>query len=97
MSVTEAQHDFAEKLLEQWQKEQEEVRAGTLAPYTFRGLEGTEYNHWLEHRHGWPVDEEGLCVVSSPCCDEHGGEPIPAEDCSVCRAILQWFKEEQAA
>lgn len=94
MPVTEQQREFSVKLLEQWENEQKEVGAGSRVPYTFRNLDGTEYNHWLEHRHGWPVLEDGTCAASQPCCDEHGGEPIPAEECSVCQAILGWFLED---
>jgi hypothetical protein len=98
MPVTEVQKAFSAKLLEQWETEQAEVREGKREPYTFRGLKGTEYNHWLEHRHGWPVDEDGDCVASFSCCQECGGyDPTPVEECSVCQIILRWFEEDQAA
>lgn len=105
MPVTEQQAAFMAKLKEEWSAEHEAPGSLLNPTYVFRGVgegspDDTEllptYNGWLEHRHGWPIDDDGMCVVSYPCCEEHGGyESEPAEDCPMCQTILRWFEEEQ--
>lgn len=108
MPVTEAQRAFMDKLRAEWSAEHEGPENLLNPSYVFRGVgEGTTdytaepvptYNDWVEHRHGWPIDDEGMCVVSYPCCGEHGGhEPEPAEECPMCQTIVRWFEEHQVA
>jgi hypothetical protein len=109
MPVTEQQAAFMAKLKAEWSAEHEGPGSLLNPTYVFRGVgEGNErddadellptYNSWLEHRHGWPIDDDGNCVASYPCCDEHGGyPPEPAEECPMCQTIVKWFEEDQAA
>lgn len=107
MPVTQAQQNFMIRLKAEWSAEHEGPGSMERETYVFRGVgEGSPddsellptYNSWLEHRHGWPIDDDGNCVASYPCCDEHGGySPEPAEECPMCQTIVRWFEEDQAA
>ncbi|MFF1711297.1 hypothetical protein [Streptomyces sp. NPDC058268] len=74
--------EFMTALREQWDAQPTEH-------YEFIGLTGMDYNDWLEHRHGWPIDEQGNCVVHSDL-DEY-----PAEDCKVCTTLIKLYEEQQ--
>lgn len=75
---------FMKDLLGEWRARK--------AQYSFLGFEGDEYNHWLEHRHGWPVTEDGLCGPSAALSLDDGGDPVEWGDCSVCRSLVSLYK-----
>jgi hypothetical protein len=75
------------------------VREGREEPYSYLKAEGVDYGDYLEHRHGWPVTEEGFCgpSLASVCCDEHNdGEELPVEECPACSALLRMYKAKEA-
>jgi hypothetical protein len=73
---------FMERLREQWEAQPTEQ-------YDFLGLTGTDYNDWLEHRHGWPIDADGNCRVHSEL------DAFPATECRVCVTLLRRYEQEQ--
>ena len=101
MAATEQQTAFMTKLRQEWSAEHEGPGSRLTNTYEFRGMgsdtwEIGTYNSWLEHRHGWPIDGDGMCVTSYPCCSEHADtEPLAAEECPTCQTILRWFREDQ--
>lgn len=87
MSDSIKQDEFVDGLREQWL---EQLRQEGQSPsYVFNGWSGTDYSHWLEHRHGWPVDRHGNCRVSRE------EDPIAYTDCSVCSVIVAQFEARQ--
>lgn len=75
---------FMKDLFQEWRERAEQ--------YAFLGFEGDEYNHWLEHRHGWPITEHGHCGPSVALSLDDGGEPTPWQDCSVCGRLVAGYK-----
>ncbi|MEU1159193.1 hypothetical protein ABZ369_40320 [Streptomyces sp. NPDC005918] len=72
--------EFMDRLREQWE-------AQPIEQYEFLGLTGMDYNDWLEHRHGWPVDAAGNCRVHSEL------EKFPATGCTVCSTLIKLYEE----
>ncbi|MFC8428585.1 hypothetical protein [Streptomyces sp. NPDC057253] len=79
-----SKQDFMTALREQWEAQPTEQ-------YEFLGLTGMDYNDWLEHRHGWPVGNDGNCLVHSEL------DEFPAEDCTVCTTLLRRYEQEHGA
>lgn len=75
---------FMKDLLVEWKSRKDQ--------YSFLDFEGIEYNHWLEHRHGWPVTEDGHCGPSAALSLDDGGDPLPWEDCAVCWALMAEYE-----
>ncbi len=75
---------FMDRLREQWEKQPTEQ-------YEFVGLTGMDYNDWLEHRHGWPVDAAGNCRIHSEL------EEFPATDCKVCSILIKLYEEQHGS
>ncbi|MFD0437392.1 hypothetical protein [Streptomyces chartreusis] len=75
-----ARQVFVDRLREQWATQPTEQ-------YEFLGLTGMDYNDWLEHRHGWPVDAAGNCRVHSEL------EEFPATGCTVCSTLIKLYEE----
>lgn len=73
-----------DRLREQWEKQPTEQ-------YEFLGMTGMDYNDWLEHRHGWPVDAAGNCRIHSEL------EDFPATDCKVCSTLIKLFEEQHSS
>ncbi|MFC4507055.1 MULTISPECIES: hypothetical protein [Streptomyces] len=73
--------EFMATLRQQWEAQPTEQ-------YEFIGLTGMNYNDWLEHRHGWPVGNDGNCLVHSEM------DELPAEECAVCAALLNHYERE---
>lgn len=88
---------FHEQLQKRFQAHLEAVRKGEEVEYSFLAKEGVDYNSWLEHRHTWPVTEEGLCAPASymaPCCEDHDDVyPLDADECETCTILLRLYKE----
>ncbi|WP_416960045.1 hypothetical protein [Streptomyces sp. Agncl-13] len=79
-SSTVNRQEFMDALREQWEAQPTEQ-------YEFLGLTGMDYNDWLEHRHGWPVDAAGNCRVHSEL------EEFPATECTVCSTLIKLYEE----
>ncbi|MEV7470163.1 hypothetical protein AB0O20_27220 [Streptomyces kronopolitis] len=72
--------EFMDGLRERWETQPTEQ-------YAFLGLTGMDYNDWLEHRHGWPVDAAGNCRIHSEL------EEFPATGCTVCSTLIKLYEE----
>jgi hypothetical protein len=73
--------EFMDTLRKQWEAQPTEQ-------YEFLGLTGMNYNDWLEHRHGWPVGNDGNCLVHSEL------DEFPAAECKVCVTLLRRYEQE---
>jgi hypothetical protein len=82
--MTMTHEQFMADLLKQWKSRKEQ--------YAFAGFEGDEYNAWLEHRHGWPITEDGTCAPSLALSLDDGGEANRASDCSVCVQLQAMYQ-----
>jgi hypothetical protein len=63
-----------------------------MDPHKFQGFEGDEYNAWLEHRHAWPIDEDGRCAPSVVLSMQDGGGDFSAEECTVCMRLADLYR-----
>lgn len=70
---------FMDGLRERWE-------AQPTDRFEFLGLTGMDYNDWLEHRHGWPVDAAGNCRIHSEL------EEFPASSCVVCSTLIKLYE-----
>lgn len=86
---------FVHGLRDKWEAQVKEE--GSKPSYVFNGWSGDEYNYWLEHRHGWPVTEEGWCgpAWSSRLDDNEPPTEIPYEDCSICSDLVQQYSAQE--
>lgn len=83
---------FMDNLRTEW--EAQVTQEGDNPSYEFKGWTGMEYNSWLDHRHGWPMTDKGLCVVSltSACCEEHDdGLEVPYTECTICSDLVRMY------
>ncbi|MFJ1662570.1 hypothetical protein [Streptomyces anthocyanicus] len=84
-----------DQLRERYEAHLVAVREGREEPFSLQVGPGIDYNGYLEHRHGWPITEDGLCAPSlaSRCCDEHDAPGTPAEECRTCTGLQRLFKQ----
>lgn len=99
-NITEEQ--FHAGLREQFAQHLKDVKAGKAEAYTFLAEEGVHYNSWLEHRHAWPIDENGQCRPSSAgdCADNDclcDGGPVDVVDCDTCTKLLGLYEKAAKA
>lgn len=98
--MAQTQQEFHAELREKFEAHLTAVREGREEEYSFLADKGLNYNDWLEHRHGWPVTEEGLCAPMSymtPCCEEHDDVyPLDADECETCSLLIRLYKEAQS-
>lgn len=97
MALTE--QEFMAELLTGYEEHLKAVREGREEPYTYLAAEGVNYNGYLEHRHAWPVTEDGLCAPYSfmaPCCENHDDSyPLEADECPTCQALIRLYEAKK--
>lgn len=98
MTKTLTRDEFHAQLREEFGHYLLMVSEGKTEPYSFLGFEGSDYNAWLEHRHGWPVTEDGLCGPSSTgecgddCCP---AAEVEADECGICTMLIRMYEKER--
>lgn len=93
--MAQTEDEFMAELLKGYEDHLVAARAGQEAEYSYLQAEGVDYNDYLEHRHGWPVTEGGLCgpSLASVCCEEHAdGQEIPAKECETCSKLIEMYR-----
>lgn len=99
MALTE--QEFMAELLTGYEEHLKAVREGREEPYTYLKDMGVDYNDYLEHRHAWPVTEDGLCAPYSfmpSCCENHDDSyPLEADECETCCALVWMYKKAKEA
>lgn len=92
---------FMSELLDGYEKHLVAVQEGREEAYSYLKAEGVDYNDYIEHRHAWPVTEDGLCAPYSfmqPCCEEHDDVyPLEADECMACQALTRLYEKAKEA
>jgi hypothetical protein len=92
--------EFMAALLAGYEAHLVAVLEGREEPYSYLKAEGVDYGDYLEHRHGWPVIEDGLCGPSSVadgCCDEHNQVyEVEFDECPTCLALIRMYEAKEA-
>lgn len=98
--MAQTKQEFMAELLQGYEDHLVAVREGREEPYSYLKAEGVDYNDYLEHRHGWPVTEDGLCAPMSymtPCCEDHDDSyPLEWDECPTCSKLTAMYKAKEA-